>query len=143
MQLYMFLKLPAAWFMGIRVKQCTLEQCEVVLPFSWRAQNPFKSIYFASECAAAEMSTGLLAMAHLQGAGSVSMLVVNIEADFFKKADQKLTFICSDGLVMKNTIQKALQTGEAQTFRAVSIGLLPDAQIAAKVYITWSFKVKK
>ena len=83
----MFLRLPAAWFMGLHVKRCDLVKCEVALPFRWRSQNPFKSTYFAAQCAAGEMSTGLLAMAHIEEAGKVSMLVPHIEAEFFKKAN--------------------------------------------------------
>ncbi len=139
----MFLKLPAAWFMGVRVKSCTTEVCEVKLPYGWRSQNPFRSTYFAAQCAAAEMSTGLMALAHIQGETPVSMLVTHIEAEFHKKADSTLVFTCKDGALLKEVIQKAIETREGQTFRATSVGTLPDGQIASKVYVLWSFKVKK
>ncbi|HLP94001.1 MAG TPA: DUF4442 domain-containing protein [Saprospiraceae bacterium] len=142
MQFFMFLKLPAAWFMGVRVKSCTAEASEVSLPFRWRSQNPFRSTYFAAQCGAAEMSTGLLAMAHIQGEKKVSMLVTHIEAEFYKKADKTLIFTCNEGALMKEAVQKAIETGEGQTFRATSTGTLPDGQIASKVYVLWSFKVK-
>lgn len=140
MRLFLLRKLPAAWFMGIRVRSCDLEKCVVQLPYGWRSQNPFRSTYFAAQCAAGELSTGLLAMAHLQGKPSVSMLVTNIEADFLKKASETLTFTCSDGAALEAAIQKALDTGEAQTFQAESIGRLPEGVEAARVRITWSFK---
>ncbi len=142
MQFYMFWKLPAAWFMGLRVQHCDLERCEVALPFRWRSQNPFRSIYFAAECAAAEMSTGLLAMAHIQEAGPTSMLVTHIEATFYKKADQKLVFTCTEGRQLQEVIQKTKETGQPHTFQATSVGLLPSGQVAAKVVVTWSFKLK-
>jgi hypothetical protein len=142
MQFFMFLRLPAAWFMGLHVKRCDLVKCEVALPFRWRSQNPFKSTYFAAQCAAGEMSTGLLAMAHIEEAGKVSMLVTHIEAEFFKKANQKLLFICTEGSEIQAVVQKAIQTGEGHVFRATSVGVLPDGQIASKVYVTWSFKAK-
>jgi predicted lipoprotein len=142
MQFYMFWKLPAAWFMGLRVQHCDMERCEVSLPFRWRSQNPFRSIYFAAECAAAEMSTGLLAMAHIQEAGPMSMLVTNIEATFIKKADQKLVFTCSEGRQIQEIIKKTLETGQPQIYQATSIGLLPTGQEAARVVVTWSFKRK-
>ncbi|MCC7467095.1 MAG: DUF4442 domain-containing protein [Saprospiraceae bacterium] len=142
MQFYMFWKLPAAWFMGLSVRHCDLDRCEVVLPFRWRSQNPFRSIYFAAECAAAEMSTGLLAMAHIQEAGPMSMLVTNIEASFYKKADQKLVFTCTEGKLLKGVIQKTLETGQPQTYQATSEGVLPSGQVAVKVVVTWSFKLK-
>jgi len=142
MGLFLLWKLPSAWFMGIRVRSCDLEQCVVELPFGWRSQNPFRSTYFAAQCAAGELSTGLLALAHLQEKPRVSMLVTHIDADFFKKASETLIFTCKDGNAFQIVIQKALETGEAQIFQAKSIATLPDGQEAARVSITWSFKSK-
>jgi len=142
MRFFLFWKLPSAWFMGIGVRSCDLEKCMVELPYSWRAQNPFRSTYFAAQCAAGELSTGLLAMAHLQEKPPVSMLVTHIEADFLKKASKTLTFTCNDGSEFQAAIQKALETGEAQTFQAESIATLPDGREAARVRITWSFRIK-
>ncbi len=142
MRLFLFWKLPAAWFMGTRVLSCDLEKCRVALPYSWWSQNPFRSTYFAAQCAAGELSTGLLALSYLQEGPPVSMLVTHIEADFLKKASETLTFTCSDGAAFQSTIQKALTTGEAQTFQAESIGTLPDGREAVRVRITWSFRIK-
>lgn len=142
MRLFLLWKLPAAWFMGVRVRSCDLEKCVVELPYGWQSQNPFHSTYFAAQCAAGELSTGLLAMAYLQEGPPVSMLVTHIEADFSKKASETLVFTCNDGPVFQSTIQKALETGEAQTFQAESIGNLPDGREAVRVRITWSFKLK-
>lgn len=143
MALYLFWKLPAAWFMGIRVQSCTGEKAVVRLPYGWRAQNPFRSTYFAAQCAAGELSTGLLALATLQDQPPVSMLVINIEAEFYKKADSTLLFTCEDGKALESAIRQAIESDEARTFRAQSTGRLPDGSEAAKVWITWSFKKKK
>jgi len=143
MRLFLCWKLPAAWFMGIRVRVCDLEHCVVELPFGWRSQNPFRSIYFAAQCAAGELSTGLLAMAHLQDKPAVSMLVTHIEADFFKKTSETLRFICTDGNTLKSAIEQALATGEPQTFVATSVAHLPNGMEAARVRISWSFKTKR
>lgn len=140
--MYLLWKLPAAWFMGIRVRSCSPEQCLVMLPFTWRSQNPFRSIYFAAQCAAGELSTGLIALALLQEKPPVSMLVTHIEAVFFVKANDTLTFTCSDGAAIHAAIQKALETGNPQVLQANSIATLPDGREAAKISITWSFKKK-
>ncbi len=139
---FLFWKLPAAWFMGLDLRHCDNQRAVVRLPYGWRSQNPFRSIYFAAQCAAGEMSTGILALNHLQGKPPVSMLVTQMEAEFFKKASDTLLFTCEDGAALQNTIQKALETGEGQIFRATSIGTLPDGTEAARVYITWSFRKK-
>lgn len=143
MALFLLWKLPSAWFMGIRVRACDGDKAVVSLPYSWRAQNPFRSTYFAAQCAAGELSTGILAMAVLQEMPPFSMLVTHIEADFFKKADQTLLFTCEDGPAMRALIQSCLADGVSRTFRAQSIGRLPDGVEAVRVWITWSFKARK
>src|SRR5690606_10376148 len=90
MRLFLLWKLPAAWFMGISVRACDGGQAVVKLPYGWRSQNPFRSIYFAAQCAAGELSTGVLALTHLQGKPPVSMLVTRVEAEFLKKASDTL-----------------------------------------------------
>lgn len=141
-RLFLWWKLPAAAFMGIQIKHCAAQQAVVRLPYGWRSQNPFRSIYFAAQCAAAEMSTGLLALAALEGREPTSMLVVHVEAEFLKKASGALLFTCDQGDAIAQTVEKALQTGEAQTLRALSVGTLPDGSEAARVWVTWSFRKK-
>jgi hypothetical protein len=142
MRLFMFSRLPGAWFFGIGVRSVTPERGEVTLPYGWRSKNPFRSTYFAAQCAAGELSTGLLAMLAMENQPPVSMLVTRVESEFYKKADKTLLFTCEDGAAMAETIQKAIKTGESYTFRAVSTGRLPDGTEASKVWVTWSFKVK-
>ena len=141
-QLFLLARLPAAWFMGIRLRRCDGLSSEVTLPFSWRSQNPFRSIYFAAQCAAGELSTGVLAMAALQDRPPLSMLVISLEAEFLKKADQTLRFTCSDGPLIEAAIQRALESRQPQVLVATATGCLPDGTEAARVRVTWSFKAR-
>lgn len=143
MRLFLFWKLPAAWFMGIGVRACDEERAVVALPYGWRSQNPFRSTYFAAQCAAGELSTGLLCLTHLQEQPPVSMLVTRVEAEFFKKADATLLFTCTAGKEVAQLVGRILQSGEAETLTMVSRGQLPDGQLAARITITWSFKWKQ
>jgi len=65
-----------------------------------------------------------------------------VESEYFKKATGRTNFICEDGLKIKETIEQAIQTGEAKTIRARSVGRNNEGVIIAEFYITWSFKVK-
>src|ERR1700712_3264061 len=104
--LYSFIKLPSAFFCGVRVKFVDEGQCVTSVPYKWLSQNPFKSTYFACLSMAAEMSTGILGLAHIyKRTPGVSMLVVTITGNFFKKAVGKTVFTCNDGLLIKQTIE--------------------------------------
>ncbi|MEO0043223.1 MAG: hypothetical protein RL329_2671 [Bacteroidota bacterium] len=142
MRLWMFRQLPAAWFMGIKIKNMTWQNAEITLPYGWRSQNPYQSIYFAAQCAAAEMSTGILATLACEGRGKISMLVSNIEVDFTKKATQLTTFRCEDGEKAFEIVQKAVETGKPQQLTMVSVGKQLSGEIVSVMKITWSFKHK-
>ena len=143
-RIFLLSKLPAAYFSGVRVNSIDESKCEVTVPFKWFSQNPFRSTYFACLSMAAEMSTGALALAHLyKRKPPVSMLVVKTEGEYFKKAIDKTTFVCEDGVQIKNMIEEAVATGEGRTIRAKSIGKNKAGELVAEFYITWSFKSKK
>lgn len=140
---FLFSKLPAAWLAGVRVKHLEPGKAEVTVPYKWLSQNPFRSTYFACLSMAAEMSTGLLAMGHTyQRKPSVSMLVVKLEGDFFKKATGVTVFTCEDGDKIRLVIEEAVSTGEARSVKAKTVGKNTLGDLVAEFYITWSFKAK-
>ena len=142
--LFLFSKLPSAFFCGVRVQSADEGKCVVTVPFKWLSQNPFKSTYFACLSMAAEMSTGVLGLAHVyQRSPAVSMLVVNISGNFLKKAVGKTTFICADGLLIKQTIEDAIAHGQGKTLTAKSTGTNAAGEVVAEFLITWSFKARK
>ena len=142
-RLFLLSKLPSAFFSGVRVKSIEETRTVVTVPYKWFSQNPFKSTYFACLAMAAEMSTGLLAMTHTyKSTPSISMLVIGLEATYFKKATGITLFACEDGDGIKQTISDAVNSGEGRTFRAKSVGKNMQGEIIAEFFITWSFKAK-
>ena len=142
-RIFLFSKLPAAFFSGVRVKYIGEQQTVVTVPYKWFSQNPFGSTYFACLAMAAEMSTGLLAMMYTYKIHPpVSMLVVGLEANYFKKATGVTTFTCEDGEVINNTIQDSISSGEGRIYKAKSVGKNAGGELVAEFFITWSFKVK-
>ena len=119
-------------------------RCEVIVPFKWFSQNPFRSTYFACLSMAAEMSTGALALGHLyKRTPPVSILVIKTEGEYFKKAVEKTSFVCEEGLRIKQMIDEAIATGEARTVRVKSVGKNKAGELVAEFFISWSFKVKR
>jgi hypothetical protein len=142
-RLYLFWKLPAAFFSGVRIREIDEQHCVVTVPYKWFSQNPFRSTYFACLAMAAEMSTCSLAMAHVyKRKPAVSMLVVKFEASYFKKATGRTRFECKDGAMLLQVIEKAIATGEPQSCVTTSTGTSKQGEKVAECLITWSFKVK-
>lgn len=137
----MLLKLPSAIFWKLRVKKLDQHSCEVTIPYFWRSQNPFKSIYFAALAGAAELSTGALCQMALAGKGKFSMLVVDFRAEYFKKASTKITFSCEQGNELFELIGR-LNPGETSQLTMISTGKNTSGETVARFYVTWSFKRK-
>lgn len=142
-RLFMLSKLPAAFFSGVRLKYADDKQAIVSIRYKWFSRNPFKSTYFACLSMAAEMSTGILAMANVyERKPAISMLVVKTEGTFSKKATGITTFTCEDGLAFEQTVQEAAASGKSNSIAARSIGRDKEGNIVAEFIITWSFKAK-
>ncbi len=140
---FLITRLPAAYFSGVRLKYADEKQAVVTIPYKWFSKNPFKSTYFACLSMAAEMSTGILAMAHTyQKNPAVSLLVIKTEANFLKKATGITTFICDDGAVFYQAVNEAAASGKSTTVSARSTGKDISGDIVAEFIITWSFKSK-
>lgn len=142
--LFLLMKLPSAFFCGVRVKAISKETATVTVPYRWLTQNPFKSTYFACLAMAAEMSTGLLAMMHTyQRNPAISMLVVGLQANYYKKATDITSFVCEDGETISRVISEAIRTGEATSVKAKATGTNQQGELVAEFFIEWSFKQKR
>lgn len=143
-RMYLFYKLPAAFFSGVKVREITKEKCTTSVPYKWLTQNPFRSTYFASLAMAAEMSTGVLAMINTYKKNpGVSMLVIKMEANYYKKATGIIHFTCEEGLLIENTVNVAIDTGEGKTISVKSVGKNKSDELIAEFFFTRSFKTKK
>ena len=140
----MGVKLPLALFAGLRIDQIDPYRCEVSLPFGWRTQNPFRSIYFAAQCMAAELSTGALAMLAIESApDSVSMLVTGMSAEFGKKATERSVFTCENGLDVFKAIHHTMETGEGVRQKMVTTGRMRNGTEISQFTFEWSFKKRR
>ena len=141
--LFLFTKLPSAFFAGVRIQNINEQACTVTVPFRWFSQNPFRSTYFACLAMAAELSTGALAMAHTYNSRpSVSLLVTGMDARFLKKATGVTVFTCTDGLKIRDAIAAAVGSAQAGTVTAVSTGCNLQGEVIAEFSIAWSFKAR-
>ena len=102
---WMLFKLPAAWLTGVRVSLISETKCEVKVRFKWINQNPNRSMFWAVQGMAAELTTGMLLTKSIQESNTnISMLLVGNKSNFYKKAVGKIKFICDQGETAKELI---------------------------------------
>ena len=141
--LFMLLKLPLAYIGGVRVKTLSEEQATVKITHKWMNQNPFKSMFWAAQGMAAEMSTGILVMKAIEDSKeNTSMLVTHQEANFYKKATGKIVFTCKGGNEISKAIKMSKQSKEGQVVQLIAEGKNEDGVVVSKFNFEWSLKVK-
>ena len=143
MKVYMLKHLPMGALAGLRVVEIDDKHAVVTVPYKNLNKNPFRSMYFAVQSMAAELSSGILALALVTDAPKpVSMLVLNMKASFTKKARTKISFKCNDGKKIEDAIKESLLTGEGKTVDVSSVGYDEQGDEVAKFTFTWTFKPK-
>jgi hypothetical protein len=142
-RLFLLQQLPAAYFSGLKVEHVDEEQCTVSVPYKWFTRNPFRCTYFACLGMAAEMSTGILAMANVyKRKPKVSTLIVSMESKFYKRATNITRFTCTEGAAISEAIERAINLSEPQTVRVAVPGYNKEKELVAEFWLTWSFKAR-
>tara|TARA_B100000900_G_scaffold188083_1_gene159353 strand:+ start:967 stop:1467 length:501 start_codon:yes stop_codon:yes gene_type:complete len=136
--------LPMALLAGLKIKKLSNDIAEVTVPFKFLNKNPFNSIYFAVLTMAAELSTGILSLMHINKKNKkISMLVVKIDCNFYKKATSKVRFVCSNGDEISQIIDKCIKSKNGEIIKVNSKGFDSNGICVAEFNFTWSFKLKK
>lgn len=141
---FLLFRLPIAKIAGLKLYYFDDDKSQISVKLGWLNQNPFKSMFWAVQGMAAELSTGTICISKIQKSGkNISMLVVGLEANFTKKAVGKIIFTCEQGKDADAVLKKAIETGEGQTLLMKSIGVDEQGDRVSEFLFTWSFKMKK
>ena len=138
-----FFKLPSVWWCGIRVTKIDDISCQVKVVHRWINQNPFKSMFWAVQGMAAELTTGVLIMEAIHNSKrKVSMLVLNNRANFSKKARGKVLFECDEKQKLIKSMNTLIKTQEPQTILLTSKGIYQNGDIVSTFEFEWTLLLK-
>jgi len=140
---FLIFKLPSAYLCGVRVKILKEQKCITTVKHKWINQNPFKSLFWAVQGMAAELSTGAILINKIkESKKNIAMLLVKNEASYSKKATGRITFECNEGDLIDSVIDEAIKTGKGQTVTLSVVGSNSDDDEVSKFSFTWSVKVR-
>ncbi len=141
---FLFFKLPSAFWAGIKLHTFCDTSCQTKVRLNGFTKNPFRSMFWAIQGMAAELSTGVLCLSAIEQSGkNISMLVTQQEAVFHKKAVGTIYFECREGKEIQDCINKSIAENKAQTIKVKSIGKDESGETVSEFEFTWSFKTKK
>ncbi len=106
---FTFAKIPLVAWMRPTVVDRTEERCELRVPLCRRTRNHLGSMYFGVLCASADMAGGYLVMHEIRRSGQkVSFVFRDFRAEFLKRAEGDVHFICAQGRALAAAVQKAV-----------------------------------
>ena len=142
---FTFFDVPMGWIANMKLKELSFNHCVTSVPFHWyyrwQNKNPFKSMYFAVQSMAAELSTASIALLATHNIKpSIAYIIVEMKAIYIKKATGSTTFNCNNGDEIFAAVEKCIKEKKGTKARVKTIGKLKDGTIVSEFYFTWSFK---
>ncbi|HHJ34837.1 MAG TPA: DUF4442 domain-containing protein [Gammaproteobacteria bacterium] len=142
-KLFYLKDLPMGLIAGIRLIQLDESVCVTEVPFRWRNKNPFRSIYFAVQSMAAELSTAAPVLLVLKGLeANIAYIIVDLKVTFVKKAQSKITFTCTDYGNILDALSSLRHPDDNAEVTLKTVGRDAQGEEVAVFHFTWSFKVR-
>lgn len=145
--LFSIVNLPMIFWLKPRVIELTDARCIIMMPFRHRSRNHVKSMYFGALCAGADLAGGIMAMKLFKKQKEKFTFVFkDLQADFLKRCEDDVYFICDEGARVSEAIQRALQTKERENVTlnvTATIPALFKDEPVAKFKLTLSLKQKQ
>ena len=89
------------------------EYCKLRIPLNWRTRNHVQSMYIGVFTVGADLAGGLLTLRSIQKRKQKVVLIFkDFNANFFKRAEKDVIFICRDGVEIDHAVQQAVDKGE-------------------------------
>lgn len=145
-RLFGLMKVPLIFWVSPSVVSLNDQECIIKIPLNRRTKNHLKSMYFGVLCSGADIAGGLVAMNEITASKKkIALSFKDFNAEFLKRAEGDVHFICTQIPEIKNFVQEVIKSGERMNFpvniKAVVPSINPNEEVA-KFVLTLSLKVK-
>ena len=144
-QLFGITKVPMIWYCRPKVIEHTDEKIEIKIPLKRKTKNHLGSMYFGALAVGADITGGFLAMNPIQESGrKINLIFKDFKADFLKRPEGDVHFICNDGLAVRELVEKVAKSSDRHNFKLNIDAIVPaiSSEIVAKFELTLSLKDK-
>ncbi len=108
-----FLKIPLLCFVRPHVIELTDTRVVVKIPLRRRTRNHLRSMYFGALAIGADCAAGLIAMRLIRNSDkNVSLIFKHMEAEFLKRAESDVYFICDQGREIAELVAASIASME-------------------------------
>jgi len=139
-------KIPLLFYVGVSVKELTPERMVVRIPLQRRTKNHLGSMYFGALCIGADCAPGAFAMYLIhQQPVRISMVFKDFQAEFLKRAEGDVDFICDQGKEIAELVTLATESNERVERQIDVIATVPSLSDdpVARFKLTLSLKKRE
>jgi hypothetical protein len=135
------------YFVKPSIVELSDRRCEVVIPLTWRTRRrDIAAMYLGVLVMGADVSGGLIAFNLItRSKQRVSFLFKDVKAEFLKRAEDDVHFVCEDGEMIQQLVQRALSSGQREEATVRITATVPSklgSEPVAKFALTLSVKKK-
>ena len=129
-----------------KIHDITEDGVTLFMPLDRRTRNHVKSMYIGAMVVGVDMVAGFTAMLKIRKSKrNVILIFKDLNAEFFKRAEGDVHYICKEGKAIEVAVEETLRTGERVNLPVPVIATVPDKfgdEPVAKFSITLSMKEK-
>jgi acyl-coenzyme A thioesterase PaaI-like protein len=143
LRLFGLTKIPLLFYVGVSVAEITPERMVVRIPLRRRTKNHLGSMYFGALCIGADCAPGAFAMYLIrQQPARISMVFKDFQAEFLKRAEGDVDFICAQGTEIAELVALASASNERVERQIDVIATVPSIsdEPVARFKLTLSLK---
>ena len=146
LRLFGLTRIPLIFFCRPQVMKITKNSLEVRIKLNRRTRNHLNSMYFGVLSVGADVTGGYLAMRYIHTRKSrISLIFKDFKADFLKRAEGDVHFICTEGNEIRSLIQQSEETGKRENIPVHVTATVPSKSKdpVARFVLTLSIKKNK
>lgn len=129
-----------------KIYDITEDGVTLFMPLDRRTRNHVKSMYIGAMVVGVDMVAGFAAMLKIrESKRNVILIFKDLKAEFFKRAEGDVHYICKEGKAIEAAVEETLRTGERVNLPVPVIATVPDKfgdEPVAAFSITLSMKEK-
>lgn len=134
LSLYAWSKIPLIGFCGPRVIEASNERTVLKVPLGFRTKNHLGAMYFGALAIGSELCIAMLAVKQIKDSGvPIDFLFKDYKAEFLKRAEGDVHFICDQAQVVVDQINEAKTSTERINRTMTAYAIVPSVSMTEKV----------
>ena len=138
LKIYSWWKIPLIGFCSPKIIECSLQKTIIKIPLKYQTKNHLGAMYFGSLAIGAELSIAMLAVklikAHTDAGGDrIDFIFKDFKANFLKRADGDVHFICEEAKIVSDQIDQAKISTDRINKTLIAYAVVPKNSETEKI----------